>query len=63
MKARRLLPAALVVALTEAAAWAKDGFEAPGEAKTDWMSIVVMAVAALAVCAIGFKNAKRMHMD
>ena len=62
---RRGMIALAVLALTAASAWAaKDGFEAPApEGNVDWPAIGITAVAALAIAVLGFKSAKRTHLD
>ena len=45
-------------------AFAGDGYEPPGVEKPNyWWSILVAAVALAGICVIGFKNAKRTHLD
>ena len=49
-----------VVALAGAA----DGYEAPEiESKPHWAAIFYAFVALAGICAVGFKNSKRTHLD
>ncbi len=64
MKAITCLWTALVFSAAGAAALAGDGFQPPtDENSTDWIALAVAAVAAIAVCVLAFKNAKRTHLD
>lgn len=42
----------------------KDGFAPkPLEPSLDWVSLLYALIALIGVCVVGFKNAKRTHLD
>jgi len=64
MNAVKLLWTGMALLLASATAVASNGTAAPAvELKTPWMAIVYAAVSAVGILAVGFKNAKRTHLD
>lgn len=64
MKAIVTLWAALLPAVFAVVARAGDGYAVPDvDRKINWIAIAITVVALLAVCALGFKNSKRSHLD
>jgi hypothetical protein len=55
---------ALCAMASSATAGTSDGYKFPDiEAQTPWSSVVYLAVFVAAVLVVGFKNARRTHLD
>jgi hypothetical protein len=64
MKAEKLLCSVVIAVLPAAAALASDGYQAPDIEKSGiWKPLLVVVAAVLGICVLGFKNAKRTHLD
>ena len=65
MKATRLIIAIACAAAAAGPALADDGYskQMPGGDFSPWFCILIIAVAAGAIAAAAFKNAKRTHLD
>ena len=59
-----LLTLTAVMPAAVALAGRADGYEAPEiEAKPPWVAILYVFIALAGICVVGFKNAKRTHLD
>jgi len=53
-----------VVLISAATAWGGDGFENPVPQDTmDWPAVAIAVIGLAAIGVLGFKNAKRSHLD
>jgi hypothetical protein len=63
-RVRHWLAAAGAAAGAAQAAWAGEGFDPPKiEKNIDWIAYLIAAVAVVGILVVGFKNAKRTHLD
>ncbi len=63
-RATFVLALAVVGLLAAAPAWCKDEYDAPArEAQTPWKAIICAAILLAAIAVVGFKHARRTHLD